>query len=820
MDLLRRGDTIDGVERTSARRGLLSVALAGVCVWMSSAGLAVPRAQQQTPAAEAAPAGHQQLITSYCVTCHNQRARTGGLALDEADLAHVGADPEIWEAVVRKLRTGTMPPSGMPRPEPLAAAGLAGWLEGELDAASAGPHPGRQLLRRLNRAEYANAVRDLFGLDLDIRSLLPPDDAAFGFDNIADLLGMSPSLLERYLVAADQVSALVVGDLDMVPGSETYRVRGDQSQDEHLDGLPLGTVGGLAVEHVFPLDGEYEFKLSLFRTNLEAIRGLEHTHQIEIAIDGERVFLETIGGPSDQGREGTITEQSDRVDARLNVRAPVRAGRHMVTATFIQKTGEGTNRLRPFLRSNSGTYDSTGRPHIETMTVTGPFEATGRGDTEARRRVFVCHPADAADEQPCAAEILSTLARRAYRRPVTSADLAQLMPFFLEGRRKGSFDAGIQLAMRRLLASPSFLFRLEAEPPAGTGGVYRVDDLALATRLSFFLWSSIPDDTLLDLAEQGRLREPDVLEAQVRRMLADPRAYAIAENFAGQWLHVRNLRNIAPNSDEFPDFDNNLRDAFRTEVELFFDSIRLEDRDVLDLMTADYTFVNERLARHYGIPGVYGSRFRRVTVPSDARRGLLGKGSVLLATSHADRTAPTLRGKWVLENLLGTPPPSPPANVPPLPAQPGAAPKTMRERMEVHRASPACAGCHQLMDPIGFAMENFDAVGGWRREDAGVPIDASGVLAGTGEVEGVVELRDGLLDRPGVFLQTFTEKLLTYAIGRGLQYYDMPVVRDIVREASTENNRFSAVVMGIINSPPFQMRALPAGSEAAGSRGE
>jgi mono/diheme cytochrome c family protein len=798
---------------------------------MASAGLAVPRAEPlagpsplsspsliasarpetaQAEGTDAAPPDHQQLIARYCVTCHNQRARTGDLALDEADLAHVEADPEIWEAVVRKLRTGTMPPSGMPRPDPAEASRLVGWLEGELDAASAGPHPGRQLLRRLNRAEYANAVRDLFGLELDVRSLLPADDSAFGFDNIADLLVMSPALLERYLVAADQVSALAVGDMDMAPGSETYRVRGDQSQDGHLDGLPLGTVGGLAVEHVFPLDGEYEFQLSLFRTNLEAIRGLEHPHQIEVSVDGERVFLETVGGEADQGREGTITEQSDVVDARLNVRAPVRAGRRVVTAAFIQKIGEGTNRLRPFLRSNSGTYDSTGRPHIETMTVTGPFEATGRGDTEARRRVFVCRPESVGGEEPCAAEILSTLARRAYRRPVTSADLEQLMPFFREGREKGSFDSGIQLALRRLLASPSFLFRLEATAPADAEDVYVVDDLALATRLSFFLWSSIPDDVLLDVAERGELRDPGVLEAQVRRMLADPRAHALAENFAGQWLHVRNLRNIAPNSDEFPDFDNNLRDAFRTEVELFFDSVRQEDRNVLDLMTADYTFVNERLARHYGIPGVYGSRFRRVAVPSDARRGLLGKGSVLLATSHADRTAPTLRGKWILENLLGTPPPAPPADVPPLPTQPGAAPRTMRERMDIHRASPACASCHQLMDPLGFAMENFDAVGGWRREEAGVPINATGALAGTGEVDGVIELREALLDTPVVFIQTFTEKLLTYALGRGLQYYDMPVVRGIVREAATEDHRFSAVVLGIVNSPPFQMRALPA----------
>jgi hypothetical protein len=479
-----------------------------------------------------------------------------------------------------------------------------------------------------------------------------------------------------------------------------------------------------------------------------------------------------------------------------------------VTATFIQKTGAGTNRLRPFVRSNSGTYDSTGRPHIESMTITGPFRATGPGDTPSRRRVLTCRPgATPASEDRCAAQILGALARRAYRRPVAQADVDRLLPFFKDGRARGTFETGIQLALRRILASPSFVFRIETDP-AGTapGTAYAVSDVELATRLSFFLWSSIPDDTLLDLAARGRLRDPRVLDAQMRRMLADPKANAFVENFAGQWLHLRNLLTIAPNSDEFPDFDNDLRESFRTEAELFFASVLREDRNVLDLMTADYTFVNERLGRHYGIPGVYGSRFRRVTLTDDNRRGLLGKGGVLLVTSHADRTAPTVRGKWILENILGSPPPAPPPNVPPLQAQPGAAPKTMRDRLEQHRANPACASCHRAMDPLGFTLENFDAVGAWRALDSGNPIDASGQLTDGTVVTGVAGLRQALLRKPEIFVTTLTEKLMIYALGRGLQPADMPVVRRIVRESAAQDYRFSALIGGVIRSTPFRMR--------------
>jgi hypothetical protein len=628
---------------------------------------------------------------------------------------------------------------------------------------------------------------------------------------------VSPSLLDRYLTAADRVSALAVGDMSTAPGSESYYTRGDQSQSQHLEGLPLGTVGGIGVRHTFPLDGEYQFQVALTRTNLEAIRGLEHEHQLEIAVDGERVFLGTIGGDAEAGQTGTITNKSDATDARLRVRVRVKAGPRLVTATFVRKIAESTNRLRPFLRSNAGTYDSTGRPHVKALTITGPFNPTGPGDTPSRRRIFACRPSTSVAEEPCARRILTALARRAYRRPVSDEDVAPLLTFYRAGRRDGTFETGVQLALRRLLASPAFVFRVEDDPfdsAQGKPGIYPVNDVQLASRLSFFLWSSMPDDTLLDLAAANRLHTPAVLEAQVRRMLADPRADALVENFAGQWLHIRNLQNIAPNTDEFPDFDNDLRDAFRQETQLFFRSVMREDRNVLDLMTADYTFVNERLAKHYGVPGVYGSQFRRVTLADDSRRGLLGKGSILLVTSHADRTAPTLRGKWILENLLGTPPPAPPANVPPFEQTAGPKPRTIRERMEIHRANPSCASCHRSMDALGFTLENFNAVGAWRTRDAGLDVNAQGTMADGEAAVGVMGLRAALLKRPDVFVQTLTEKLMIYGLGRGLQYYDMPAIRGILRESAVQDDRFSAIIVGIVKSVPFQMRRKAAGETA------
>jgi hypothetical protein len=789
----------------------------GLTVAATISVAAVPRQAPASvaPARASSAADVRATLDRYCVTCHNPRVKSGELALDSLDVSNVGAHAATWEKVVRKVRTGSMPPAGMPRPDQATAAALVSHLTSSLDRAAV-PNPGRALLRRLNRAEYANVVRDLLAIDVDVRSLLPADDSAFGFDNNADLLVVSPSLLDRYLSAADRVSALAVGDMTTAPGSDAFYTRGDQSQSQQLDGLPLGTVGGLGVRYTFPLDGEYEFRVALTRTNLDAIRGLEHPHQLEISVDGQRVFLTDIGGAAEAGQTGAISDRSDATDARLHVRVPVKAGPRLVAATFIRKIAESTYRLRPFLRSNAGTYDSTGRPHVKSLTIRGPFNPTGPGDTPSRQRIFICRPpsrsggrdatVDAADET-CARRILTTLARRAYRRPVAERDIAPLMEFYRDGRKKGSFDAGVQLALRRLLASPTFIFRIEEDPASvAAGAAYRVSDVELASRLSFFLWSSMPDDALLDLAAAGRLRQPAVLEAQVRRMLADPKASALVGNFAGQWLHIRNLQNIAPNTDEFPDFDNDLRDAFRREAELFFGSIVRDDRDVLELMTADYTFVNERLAKHYGIRGIYGPQFRRVTLPDDARRGLLGKGSVLLATSHADRTAPTLRGKWILENLLGTPPPAPPANVPPFEQTASARPRTIRERLESHRSNPSCASCHRTMDGLGFTLENFNAVGAWREREAGGDVNAEGTMADGQTAVGVAGLRAALLKDPGVFVQTLTEKLTTYALGRGLQEYDMPVVRSIVREAGAHQRRFSALVLGIVKSTPFQMR--------------
>jgi hypothetical protein len=783
--------------------------IAVVCAWLL---VPVERAQLSAldaQATAAAPAADESrsAIERYCISCHNDRTNAHGLSLEGADVTHPGAAADVWERVLRKLRARSMPPQGMPRPDETTYKTLVSWLETEIDrTAAAHPNPGRALIRRLNRSEYGNAVRDLLALDVDVSSLLPPDDSAYGFDNISEMLGTSPALLERYLVAADRVSALAVG-APVSPGSDTFTVRQDRSQDQHIEGLPLGTVGGLVAHYNFPVNAEYKFSLTLYRNNLEAIRGLEHPHQIEITIDGVRAFITTIGGEVEkEGPGGVITDRMDAIDARLQVRVPVTAGPHAVGASFVRKIGESTQRLRPFLRSSAGTYDSTGRPHIETMTIAGPFNPTGPGDTPSRRRVFTCRPASRSQEDACATKILSTIARRAFRRPVTKTDLTRLMTFFHSGRQSGTFDSGVQLALRRVLASPSFVFRVEDTAAMKPGSVARVSDVELASRLSFFLWSSIPDDTLLDLAARGRLDDPSVLDREVKRMLADPRASGLVQNFTGQWLHVRNLKTITPNHDDFPDFDDTLREAFQRETELFFDAVMREDHSVLDLLTADYTFVNERLAKHYGIPYVYGSHFRRVTLTDDARRGLLGKGALLMVTSHADRTSPTVRGKWILENVLGTPPPPPLPNVPPIESS-TETPRTLRERLERHRASATCAGCHKVMDPLGFAMENFDAVGTWRTRDAGLPLNASGQLADGTAVDGIVALREALVARSDVFVQTLTEKLMTYALGRGLQYYDMPAVREVVRNAARQDYRFSAIMNGIVSSAPFQMRA-------------
>jgi mono/diheme cytochrome c family protein len=770
-------------------------------------------------------AAQRTLVDQYCVTCHNARLKTGGLALDGLDLAYLPDHAEVWEKVVRKVRAGVMPPQGVRRPDAAALQAFVGFVEDALDRnAIERPDPGRPLLHRLNRAEYKNAIRDLLALDVDVASLLPPDDSAYGFDNISDVLGVSPSLQERYLAAATRISAIAVGDPALRAGSDTYRVPQDLSQNQHVEGLPLGTVGGLRVRHMFPLDGEYDFQTKLYRTNLDMVRGLEYPSEFEIAIDGKPVHRVTIGGNPDLVQLfEKPTDTGTAVEARMRARVKVTAGPHDVTVAFVDHLAvKDTVRLQPFLRSSADNFDWAGQPHIQTVAITGPFNPTGSGDTPSRRAVFTCRPPSAsgnqrdgaaakAAERACAVQILSRLARRAYRQPVGPAELAPILQFYDEARARGTFESGIQRGLQRILSSPRFAFRVERDPEgAAPGTVHPVSGVELAGRLSFFLWSSIPDETLLRAAAAGTLSQPAVLERQVRRMLADPRAEALVSNFAGQWLQLRNVRSVQPNSDEFPDFDDNLRQAFRKETELLFTSILREDRSVLDLLRADYTFVNERLARHYGIAGVYGSRFRRVPVTDDTRRGILGQGSMLAVTSHAERTSPVLRGKWVLENLLGLPVPPPPPDVPALKGkEDGQKPRTLREQLAEHRADPVCASCHKVMDPVGFALENFDAVGAWRTREPGGLIDASGQLADGTPVNGVVTLRQAILAKPELFVTTMTEKLMTYALGRGVDARDMPAVRAILRDAAANDYRLSSIVLGVVRSVPFRMRITP-----------
>jgi mono/diheme cytochrome c family protein len=765
---------------------------------------------------------YRAVLDKYCVVCHNQRLKTGGLMLDTLDLGQVPANAETWEKVIHKLRSHTMPPSGMPRPDAATYSNLAGYLESQIDHAAT-PYAGRPMLHRMNRAEYANAIRDLLALNIDASSLLPADDSAYGFDNISDALGVSPALQEHYLDAALKIGALAVGDPNIPPGSETWRIRQDLSQDHRVNGLPLGTVGGTLVHYNFPLDGEYTFQARLYRTNLNIMRGLESPHQVELALDGKRIHIATIGGPADLAALfEKPTDTGDAVEARLRVRIPVKAGPHTVSVAFLEDPDEiEPARLQPYIRSSVDNFDWSGSPHLQSLTVSGPFhQAPGAftaSETPSRRRIFTCRPGPRISDEACAKQILSTLARRAYRQPVTPSDMDTLLTFYNEGKRDGGFEDGIETGIERILASPKFLFRIERDPvDAVAGKSYPVSDLELASRLSFFLWSSIPDDELLQLAMAGKLKDPAVLDHQVRRMLMDPKAEALVSNFAGQWLELRNLRNVQPNTDLFPNFDDNLRESFRRETELLFESIIQEDRSVLDLLTADYTFVNERLARQYGIPNIYGTRFRRVTINDDARRGLLGQGSILALTSHAERTSPVVRGKWVLENILGSPVPPPPPDVPPLKGnQEGQKPKTMREQMAEHRAAPVCASCHKTMDSIGFALENFDAVGAWRTTDAGSPIDASGELADGTKIDGVVSLRKALISRPELFAGTLTQKLMIYALGRGIDYRDMPTVRGILHDAARDHYRFTDLVLGIVHSTAFEMRTAGHSAEAA-----
>jgi hypothetical protein len=750
-------------------------------------------------------------LDQYCVSCHNERVKTAELALDRLDVSDVTAGAEVWEKVVVKLRAGMMPPQGRPRPTKERSEALVTWLEAALDrAAAVDPKPGQPLVHRLNRVEYANVIRDLLAIDIDSTTLLPPDDASYGFDNIADVLGVSPALMERYLAAAGQISALAVGNPTITSVDTSYRPAPDSTHTQHLEGLPLGTRGGLLIHHTFPLDGEYIIKPKLWRTSLgEHVRGLQYPNDVEVAIDDERIHLTTIGGPADfeAGVNSPQGASAAAMDERLQRRLFVKAGPRTVSVAFLEKSAALPQTvLQPFERVVDDPVDASGLPQIASVVITGPLNVKGPGDTPSRQRIFVCHPARKSDEEPCARKILGTLAQRAYRRPVTQADLQPLLGFFRDGRNRNGFEAGIELALRRILVDPEFVFRTERDAiGAAPGTIHRIGDVSLASRLSFFLWSSLPDDELLDLASLNLLHNRAVLERQVARMLADPRSAALVKNFAGQWLYLRNLDGAMPDRMVFPNFDDNLRQAFRKETELLVESVMREDRDVLDLLSADYTFVNERLARHYGMRNVYGSQFRRVAVTDEARKGLLGHGSVLTVTSLATRTAPTLRGKWILENFLGTPPPPPPPVVPALKETVGREPVSMREQMEAHRANPTCSACHRMMDPLGFALENFDGVGAWRSREGGTPVDASAELVDGTPVNGPATLRRALSSNPEAFVGTLTEKLLTYALGRGLTYRDRPVVRTIVRDAGTRDYRFSALVMGIVTSMPFQM---------------
>jgi len=777
-----------------------------------------------SPTANSDPeaAMRRQLLNSYCTGCHNGKLKTAGLALDSLNTEQVGPDAAVWEKVLRKVQSGQMPPVGRTRPDKEAASHFTHALAASLDsAAAAAPNPGRPAVHRLNRTEYVGAIRALLALEIDGRALLPADDSGFGFDNNADVLTMSPALLERYLTASTKITRLALGDTDISPSIARYQVSRLLRQEERMsEALPFGTRGGIAIRHTFPLDGEYVIKIRMKRG--DAIVGVDKGDEVEIRLDGVQLKRFTLGGDEDMkgitwvkgvslplNRPDVIKRHAyeTTADDGFEVRLPVKAGTRVVGVAFLKDSSVEEGALGTSGEERPGRSGWPGVDHVE---VAGPYNGTRAADTPSRKQIFVCRPTAPREETACASKIIGSLARRAYRRPVSAADIAPLLAFYENGRREGSFDKGIQLALERLLVDPEFLFRLERDP-AGLkpGTVYKISDVELASRLSFFLWSTVPDDDLLAAAEKGKLKDPEVLTQQVRRMLADPRASAMVNNFSGQWLLVRNVRLHSPDVALFPEFDDNLREAFTRETELFFESQFRDDRSVLDLLRANYTFVNNRLADLYGIPNVYGSHFRRVTLQDEKRFGILGQGSILTVTSYPDRTSPVLRGKWVLENLLGAPPPPPPPDVPTLTENSRAKPTTVRQRLEQHRANPGCASCHARMDPLGFPLENFDAIGQWRDTENDVPIDSSTVLPDGTKVDGPVAYRNALLARREEFVTNVTEKLMTYALGRGVDYYDSPSVRRIVNETAVHEYRWSDIVLGIVRSVPFQMRRTP-----------
>jgi mono/diheme cytochrome c family protein len=776
--------------------------------------------RQEAPSAQvAAPTPPPRaVLDKYCITCHNQRMKTGGLALDVLNLAQVSEHAETLEKIVRKLRTGAMPPVGRPRPDKALSDSVTSWIEAELDrAARERPNPGRSTLHRLNRVEYRNAIRDMLALEIDPAALLPADNAAYGFDNNADALSLSPVLTERYLGASARISEMALARVRGSSSPETFFVPTDRNQGSRFsEDLPWGSRGGMAIRYYFPVDGEYLFQLRLNESGAGGgIMGLTaEPHQLDVSLDRARVWTSTVGGPEvakDRGEDRT-----EKILQALQFRLPVKAGSHLIEVYFVQKTSAFLEDLfDPDLRRDPYRAGN-GEPGISSLTMTNPATAdtAAMKDSPSRRRLLVCQPAalsnSGTDELSCAKKIIATLARRAYRRPVTDEDLQIPLARYRDGAKTGGFESGLELAVRSILVSPNFLFRFENQPEtAAPNAPYRLSDLELASRLSFFLWSSIPDDELLNVAEKKTLRSPAVLGQQVKRMLADPRSEALVSDFAGQWLQTRNVSGFRPSPELLFHFDDNLRQAFERETELFFESIVRENRSVLELLDADYTFVNERLAKHYGIAGVYGERFRRVSLPPDSvRRGLLGQGSILTGTSRANRTSPVIRGKWILENILGTPPPPPPANVPELKEERDPAKiLPMREQMKQHRANPVCASCHAQMDELGFALENFDAIGEWRDIDAaGSPIDATAKLPDGTTFTGPAALRKVLLNHSDDFLTTLTEKLLTYALGRGLEAFDAPAVRQIKREAARANYSLASLIQGIVTSTPFQMR--------------
>ena len=764
---------------------------------------------QQSPPVTAPAAKYRAVLDQYCVTCHNDKTKRANLSLENVDPTTIGDHPEVWEKVIRKLRAGVMPPPGVRRPPLTDYEGLRDWLENEVDqkAAVRGVNPGYVVLHRLNRTEYANVIRDLVDIEIDPAKFLPPDDSARGFDNVAGSLTISPTLLEAYTTAATRIARMAVGYWK-APTEASYIAPGDVGQTHHIEGLPLGTRGGMLVRHNFPADGEYKFSIQNF-----GVGTYWPGEKVEFLVDGERVKLVDYVGV------GLSKGMSGENDGAIDVVVPVRAGSHVVGATFLETNYRPTlNLVKEYERKsldNNSIEQLQYYPVIGFLRISGPFLPQRPEDSRSLRKVLTCHPASTAQEPACAKQILTTLARKAYRRPVNDQDLESLMNFYEEGRKLGAFQDGIELALRRLLASPEFLVRSEKEPPnTPAGKPYRISDPELASRLSFFLWSSIPDNDLINLAAQKRLSSPAVFEQQVRRMLADPRSKALVENFADQLLYLRNLPVTSPDGKFYPNWDDELRKDFRTETEMLFESVMRDDRSVVDLLTANYTFLNERLAKHYGVPGVYGSQFRRVTLGPelDYRRGLLGQGSFLSITFQQNfRTSPVKRGVWVLENILGTPAPEPPPVVPALEDSTAGSGKvlTLREQMTLHRKNEPCASCHKLMDNIGFPLENFDADATWRTKqggEGGTPIDPSAELWDGTKVNGVVDLRNALVRYSPAFVRSITEKMMTYALGRGVEYFDMPVVRSIIHDADKNNDRFSSIVLGIVKSAPFQMR--------------